>query len=449
MSRVRNMLTRKLTIEYLPVTSLRVDPNNARLHGDRQVRQIAKSIEAFGFNVPVLVDANSQVVAGHGRLLAGKLLGIADVPVIRLEHLSETQRRAFMLADNRLTENSEWDKRLLAEQLITLSQAELDFSVEVTGFEMGEIDVMIENLEPAARRKDDPADAIPPPRKKPQVTRAGDLWTLDRHRVYCGDARSEISYSALMKDCRAQMVFTDLGCNDPIDGYVTRPGQIHPSEFISASGEMSPSELTTFLMTIFAQIVRNTFDGTLHFICMDWRRSGELISAARSVYSEFNDVCVWVKDLAGRGSLYRSQHELVFVFKSGEKSQRSNIQLGKHSRYRTNIWQYPRVNSVSRTDDEASSSIVRPTIKPAELVADAILDCSVRGSVVLDPFLGTGTTVVAAERTGRCCYAMELEPAYVDTAVRRWQHYTGLAAIHEATGESFAQRAKEIADGCE
>ena len=437
------MPSRKLTIEYLPVASLRLDPKNARLHSDGQIRQIAKSIEAFGFNVPVLVDANSQVVAGHGRLLACKLLGIAHVPAILLEHLSGAQRRAFMIADNRLTENSEWDNRLLAEQLMTLSQAELDFSVEVTGFEMGEIDVMIENLAPVGRCKDDPADAIPDSRTKPHVTRAGDLWALDRHRVYCGDARSEVSYSALMKGCRAQMVFADPGYDDPIGGYVTRPGKIHHHpEFISASGEMSPSEFTTFLMNIFAQIVRNTVEGTFHFICMDWRRSGEVISAARSVYSEFESLCVWVKDGAGRGSLYKSQHELIFVFKSGTKSRRNNVQLGKHRRYRTNVWQYPRVNS-----DLASSSIPRPTIKPVELVADAILDCSVRGSVVLDPFLGAGTSVIASERTGRACFGIELNPVHVDATIRRWQSLTRQQAVNALSGRTFNEIEQEITNG--
>lgn len=392
------MPSRKLTIDYLSVASLRLDPKNARLHSDKQVRQIARSIEAFGFNVPILVDADLQVMAGHGRLLAGRLLGIADVPVIRLEHLSENQRRAYMLADNRLTENSEWNRQLLAEQLITLSQAELDFSVEVTGFEVGEIDVMIENLAPAGRCKNNPADVIPNRRTKPQVSRVGDVWTLDRHRVYCGDARSENSYSALMNDSRAQMAFTNPRYNELIDGLVTGPRKFHQSQSIPASGETSPSEFTSFLMTIFALMARNTINGTIHFICMDWRRSEELISAARSVYSEFSDVCVWVKDRAGQGSLYRSQHELIFLFKSGKKMQRDNIQLGKHRRYRANVWQYPCVNSLSQRSDEASSSVSCLTVKPVELVADAILDCSVRGSVVLDPFLGTGTTVIACER---------------------------------------------------
>ena len=435
-----------LTINYLPVASLRLDSKNARLHSDKQVRQIARSIEVFGFNVPILVDADLRVMAGHGRLLAGRLLGITDVPVIRLEHLSENQRRAFMLADNRLTENSEWDRRLLAEQLMTLSQAELDFSVEVTGFEVGEIDVMIENLAPAGRCKNDSADAISNRRTKPHVSRLGDLWTLDRHRVHCGDARSENSYSALMKDCRAQMVFTNPRYNDPVDGYVTGPRKVHQPQSAPASGETSPSEFTAFLMTIFAQIVRNTLDGTIHFICMDWRRSEELISAARSVYSEFDNVCVWVKDEAGHGSLYRSQHELIFVLKSGKKSHRNNIQLGKRRRYRTNVWHYPSLNSSSSTP--ASSSVLHPTIKPVELVADAILDCTARGSIVLDPFLGTGTAVIAAERTGRLCFGMERDPTLVDTAVRRWQSFTGHAAVHNVTGKTFAQREREATDGC-
>ena len=439
------MPSAQLKINYLPVASLRLDPTNARLHSDKQVQQIARSIEVFGFNVPILVDADLRVMAGHGRLLAGKLLGIADVPVIRLEHLSETQRRAFMLADNRLTENSAWDKRLLAEQLMTLSRAELDFSVEVTGFTVGEINMMVENLAAAGRSKNDPADAIPDRRTKPQVSRVGDVWTLDRHRVYCGDATSENSYSALMKDSRAQMVFTNPRYNEPLDGLVTGPRKVHQPQSIPVSGETSPSEFTSFLMTIFASMVRNTIDGTIHFICMDWRRSEELISAARSVYSEFKDVCVWVKDGAGQGPLYRSQHELIFVFKSGNKAQHNAVRLGKRRSHRTNVWNYPTVNALP--GERTSSSILRSTIKPVELVADAILDCSVRGSVVLDPFLGTGTTVIASERTGRICFGMELDSASVDTAVRRWQSLTGHTAVHNVTGETFAQHEREAADG--
>ncbi len=312
-------IDRPLSIVDLPIADLRPDPNNPRLHTRKQIRQIARSIETFGFNVPVLIDAQGQLIAGHGRVLAAQLLGVTHVPTIRLEHLTEAQTRAFMIADNRLTENSVWDERLLAEQLKELSTLELDFSVDVTGFEMGEIDVMIEDLAPANPGKDDPADEIPGSRAKPQVTRAGDLWVLDRHRVYCGDARNESAYSALMEGRRAEMVFTDPPYNDPIDGYVSGFGKLHHPEFAVASGEMSEPEFTDFLTNVLARLARNSVDGAVQFVCMDWRHSGELISAARSIHAEFKNLCVWVKDNAGQGSLYRSQHELVFVFKSGKK----------------------------------------------------------------------------------------------------------------------------------
>jgi len=329
------MAPQVLSIEYRPLASLRFDPQNARLHSKKQIRQIARSVQTFGFNVPVLIDGKGQLIAGHGRALAAQLLGVTDVPTIRLEHLTEAQTRAFMIADNRLTENSVWDDRLLAEQLKALAELELDFSVDVTGFEMSEIDLMIEDLAPASRGKDDPADAIPDFGTKPQVTRAGDLWVLDRHRVCCGDARNGAAYSSVMEDRRADMGFADPPYNDPIDGYVTGFGKVHHPEFAVASGEMSESEFTDFLTNVLAQLARNSVDGALQFICMDWRHSGELISAARSVYAEFKNLCVWVKDGGGQGSLYRSQHELVFVFKNGKRPHRNNIQLGQYGRYRT------------------------------------------------------------------------------------------------------------------
>jgi DNA modification methylase len=434
---------RSLSVAYTAITDLNLDPANPRVHTKKQVRQIARSIETFGFNVPVLIDARGQLIAGHGRVLAAQLLGMTHVPTIMLEHLGEAQIRAFMIADNRLTENSVWDDRLLAEQLKALSVLELDFSIDVTGFEMGEIDVMIEDLAPANRGKDDPADAIPDSGARPQVTRAGDLWLLDRHRVYCGDGRNDSAYSVLMEGQRADMVFTDPPYNDPIDRYVTGFGKVHHPEFAMASGEMSDSEFADFLTNVFAQLARNSVDGALQFICMDWRHSGELILAARSVYTEFKNLCVWVKDNAGQGSLYRSQHELVFVFKSGKGAHRNNIQLGQFGRYRTNVWHYQRVNSLARTTDEGNLSELHPTIKPVELVADAILDCTARGGVVLDAFLGSGTTVIAAERTGRVCYGIELDPRYVDAIVRRWQAFTGQSAMQESTGRTFNEIEEE------
>jgi len=437
------MAQQVLSIEYRPLASLSLDSQNPRIHSKRQIRQIARSVETFGFNVPVLIDGKGQLIAGHGRVLAAQRLGMTQVPTIMLENLTETQIRAFMIADNRLTENSVWDDRLLAEQLKALAGLELDFSVDVTGFEMSEIDLMIEDLAPASRGKDDPADAIPDFGAKPQVTRAGDLWVLDRHRVCCGDARNGAAYSAVMRDRHADMGFADPPYNDPIDGYVSGFGKVHHPEFAVASGEMSESEFTDFLQNVLTQLAHNSVDGALQFICMDWRHSGELISAARSVYAEFKNLCVWVKDGAGQGSLYRSQHELVFVFKNGKRPHRNNIQLGQYGRYRTNVWQYRRVNSLSRTTEEGNLSALHPTIKPVELVADAILDCTARGDVVLDPFLGSGTTVIAAERTGRACCGIELDPRYVDTIVRRWQVFTGQSAVQESTGRTFNEMEEE------
>jgi DNA modification methylase len=261
--------------------------------------------------------------------------------------------------------------------------------------------------------------------------------------VYCGDARDASAYSTLMKGRRANMVFTDPPDNDPIDGYVTGFGSIHHPEFAVASGEMSPPEFTEFLTAFVAHAARNSVDGALQFVFMDWRHASELISAAQSVYSEFKNICVWVKENAGQGSLYRSQHEFVFVFKNGTKPHRNNIQLGQYGRYRTNVWRYQRVSSLSRNSEEGVLSHLHPTIKPVELVADAILDCTARGDVVLDPFLGSGTTVIAAERSGRICYGIELDPRYVDTIVRRWQLFSHLEAVHQSTGQTFAQCEEE------
>lgn len=433
--------SRNLTIQYASLASLKPDPTNPRLHSTKQVEQIARSIQAFGFNVPILVDRNRCVIAGHGRLAAAKLLKLDRVPTIRLESLSDTQMRAFIITDNRLTHISEWDERLLAQQLKALAEVELEFNLEVTGFEMAEIDTMIEGVSPAPEGEADPADAVAD--SGVPVTKPGDLWLLDRHRLLCGDALNEDSYPKLMKGRRAAAVFTDPPYNDPIDGYVAGFGRVHHREFAMASGEMSEAEFTEFLFKTFQNLARNSEGGALHFVCLDWRHLPELLTASRRVYPEFKNLCVWVKESGGQGSLYRSRHELVAVFKSGKARHRNNVQLGQYGRYRTNVWEYPRVNSPARNGEERLSGL-HPTIKPAAMVADAILDCTSRNDIVLDPFLGSGTTVIAAERTGRTCYGIELDPAYVDTIVRRWQTFTEKTVVHEKSGRSFAELEHEV-----
>ena len=434
-----------LTIQHRLIDTLQLDPRNPREHSQKQIAQIAESIRAFGFNVPVLIDDDNKIIAGHGRVLACKLLGIAEIPIICLSHLSPAQIRAFIIADNKLTENSTWNEILLGEQLKSLSEIDLNFSLEATGFEMGEIDVLIEGLSQPGDAAQDPADVLPD-QSEVSVSAPGDCWQLGKHRVLCGDALEPGSYERLMNQQLAAVVFTDPPYNVPIDGHASGLGKKQHRDFAMACGEMNRAEFTDFLGTVCKRLVRASREGSIHFICMDWRHVAELLEAGRTEYDEVKNICVWVKDNAGMGSLYRSQHELILVFKRGKQSHRNNVQLGQFGRYRSNVWQYPGANSFSRTSAEGNLLALHPTVKPVALVADAIMDCSSRGDIVLDPFLGSGTTVIAAERTGRICYGIELDPAYVDTAVRRWQRFTGMRAVHGDSQQNFDDLEKEAAD---
>ncbi len=428
--------TSKLSITYHSISELKPDPRNPRKHNNRQVRLLANSIKTLGFNVPVLVDASLNIIAGHGRILAAQMLGLQEVPTISLEHLTAEQAEAFKIADNRLCEIATWDDQLLGEQLKNLAALELDFGLEVTGFTMGEIDLRIEGLESAEAKKDE-ADALPPTPAGPPVTQPGDMWLLGEHRILCSNALDAQSYRLLMEDKRAAMVFVDPPYNVKIDGHVSGLGAIQHREFAMASGEMTETEFVSFLTRTCALLARYSIDGSIHFVCMDWRHAWELLEAARLAYTELKNICIWVKDNGGMGSLYRSQQEMIFVFKHGKASHHNNVELGKNGRYRTNVWNYPGANSFARKTDEGNPLDMHPTVKPVAMVADAILDCSARGDIVLDSFLGSGTTLMAAERTGRVCYGMELDPLYVDTIIRRWQKYTGGVAIHAASGKLF------------
>jgi DNA modification methylase len=433
-----------LKIVYRRIDTLKPDPANPRRHTKKQIRQIADSINAFDFNVPMLIDGADNIVAGHGRYFACRLLGRTEVPTLCLDHLTPEQARAFRIADNRLTEISTWDDRLLAEQLRDLSLHGLDFSLELTGFDMGEIDLRVASLEEPPERDDDPADVVPEVSAGPPLTKYGDLWVLDRHRLLCGSALETPAFAALMGEEQAAVGFTDPPYNVPIEGHASGLGATHHRPFLMASGEMDSSEFTAFLSEAFRNLAAFSVAGSIHFVCMDWRHMEELLAAGRTAYGELKNLCVWVKDNAGMGSLYRSQHELVFVFKHGHNGHRNNVQLGRFGRNRSNIWRYPGANSFARCGEEGNLLALHPTVKPVAMVADAILDCSARDDIVLDAFLGSGTTLIAAERTGRRCCGLELDPAYVDTIVRRWQVLTGGSARHAASGRNFDDLAREV-----
>ena len=426
-----------LAIEHVSLADLRPYSANARVHSAKQIAQIAASIKAFGFNNPVLIDVGGVIIAGHGRVEAARKLGLQAVPCLRLEHLDEAQKRAYILADNRLAEKAGWDREILAIELQHLTSLDLDFDVTITGFEMAEIDLLLGGSEP----DDDPADTVPQPVLGPAVTRPGDIWQIGRHRLICGDAMDAATFALLLAGERAQMVFTDPPYNVKIDGHVCGLGAVKHREFAFASGEMSEAEFTRFLSTVFANLAGHAVDGAIHFVCMDWRHVGEVLAAGKATYSELKNICVWTKTNGGMGSLYRSQHELVMVFKSGRVPHINNVELGKHGRYRTNVWSYAGINSFGATRDEDLAA--HPTVKPVALVADAILDCSKRKGIVLDAFAGSGTTLIAAERTGRRGYGIELDPAYCDVILRRLAKVAATDAILAATGQSFAEVAAE------
>lgn len=435
--------TLRLAISYQSPHNLNLRPQKVRQHTKKQIRQLAASIKAFGFIVPIIMDAENNVIAGEARLQAALQLGLREVPIICAFHLTEAEVLAFSIADNRLSELGSWDEQVLANVLKKLSDFDLGFSLEATGFDMGEIDFRIANLDSPAEEPD-PADQQVLSAPTLPISKLGDLWVIGgKHRIYCGNALEQASYERLMQGKMAALVFNDPPYNVPIDGHVCGNGAIQHDEFVMASGEMNESQFTSFLTTALSLCAKHSAEGSIHYVCMDWRHLIELLIAGKAAYTELKNICTWVKSSAGMGSLYRSQHELILVFKKGQSAHQNNIQLGKHGRHRTNVWNYPSVSAFGRHTEEGSLLAIHPTVKPVAMVADAIIDCSARWDIVLDAFLGSGTTLMAAERTGRICYGMEIDPIYVDAAIRRFQKYTGQKAVHSVTGLSFDEMTLE------
>lgn len=419
-----------MNFEHRPTLALKFYSNNARTHSPKQIKQIARSIERFGFNNPVLIDDDDQIIAGHGRVEAAKLLKMKTVPCVRLSHLSDADKRAYVLADNRLAEKSGWDNEVLAIELQHL--VDVGFDVDLTGFEPAETDLIIEGI---GDESDQPENMVPDVTDLPPVSRPGDLWQLGKHFLVCGDSTSPETYQLLLGDEQADFVFTDPPYNVRIDGHVSGLGSIRHREFAMASGEMTEDQFVRFLATVYELLCRYSVDGSIHQICMDWRHMREMVAAGDIHYSELKNVCIWNKSNAGMGTFYRSKHEMVFVWKNGAAPHINTFELGQYGRHRSNVWDYDGVNTMrpGRLDELA----MHPTVKPVALVADAIRDCSKRGNLVLDPFCGSGTILIAAEKTGRRARAIEIDPGYVDVAIRRWQTYTGKVARLAPLDETF------------
>jgi DNA modification methylase len=420
-------------IEMIPLSSLKPTERNVRTHSKHQIEQLAGAMRAFGFINPIIVDGRRNIIAGHARASSAKLLGLKTVPTIAVTDLSETEIRAFMLADNKLAENSGWDRELLALELEALQTAlpEIGLELDVTGFDPGEIDLLMGDF---VESRSNPMDDIPEP-EEIAIAKPGDLFVLGHHRIIVGDARDRGVYASLMGPEIAEMAFLDPPYNVKVNGHVGGRGQTKHREFAHASGEMTSSQFTQFLRETLGAAARSVKDGGIVYICMDWRHTPELLEAGAGVFDELKNICIWTKSNAGQGSFYRNQHEMVFVYKRGKARHINTFELGQHGRNRSNVWNYAGANSfrAGRMDELK----MHPTVKPVALIADAMKDCSRRGSIILDSFAGSGSTVLAAEQVGRRAYCIEIDPKYVDVAIRRWQRATRKDAILESTGKAF------------
>jgi DNA modification methylase len=418
----------------LHIRDLQPNRSNARTHSRQQVEEIARSIDKFGFNNPVLIDRDNHIIAGHGRVEAARLLGLVRIPALRIEHLSPAEKRAYVLADNRLAEKAGWDEEVLAIELQELIN--LDFNLELTGFSAGEIDALLGAQDSDDEDADDVCQEHEPSHA---VTQAGDCWRAGAHLLLCGDARDQASYKRLMAGEKAAYAITDPPYNIQIDKNAVGHGRIRYREFAFASGELSSAEFTAFLGDVFRQIRHQTVQGAICAAFIDWKHMPEMLVAGQKNFLELKNLCVWVKPSGGMGSFYRSQHELVFVWKCSRGKHVNNFELGQHGRTRTNVWEY-----TGSSFNTASAQGLHPTPKPVGLIADAIQDCSRRGDLILDPFCGSGTILLAAERTGRAARTIEIDPLYCDLAIRRWQTRTGQSAIHVESGASFADRKRNV-----
>lgn len=418
--------------------SLKASPTNARKHNKKQLKKLTDVMERLGFVGVIVIDENDVIICGHARRDAALMAGIEAVDCFVVDWLSEAEKQALALADNRIGLDAVWDEQVLLQTIQEIEQLDVDFDLRITGFELPELDQLVgaagvENTGPLPRD-----EALPRLDKGPPVTKVGDLIELGRHRLLVGDSREAASYSSLLGDELAALVISDAPYNVKIQGHVGGSGKIRHHEFVMGAGEWTPPQFVAFLREVFGHLSAYSAAGSIHFQFMDWRHMGEMLTAAEGIYSELKNLIVWDKGTGGMGTFYRSAHELLFAFKNGQGQHINNFGLGEGGRYRTNIWRYRGLNSGGAGRRE--ELLLHPTTKPVQMLADAMLDCSGRGDIVLDPFGGSGSTLIAAEKTGRRARLIEFDPVYADRIIRRWQTYAKDDAVFSDTGETFAER---------
>ena len=421
----RNDMLPLLKIESCAVDALKPRSRKLRKSDLEHVREIANSVSTLGFNVPLLIGKDNVVVDGASRLEAAKLLGLSSVPCIRVDHLDETEQRLLRLAVNRLGEKGFWDLGELEAEFKELIIA--DAPIEISGFGADEVEQLINAVD------QDGSEAVDlTPSTGPAIARAGDLFRLGNHCLICGDATDPAVVRRLMRTDVARMVLTDEPFNGAIGGHVT-DGTAR--QFANPSGEMTEAQFLAFHRKWIEAVLPYLVDGGLLGPFIDWRGLPIVHAAATALALTPLDLVVWAKTNAGTGSLYRSQHELLPLFKKGSASHVNNLSVGKRGRLRSNLWTYPNAASVGSGVRKGLQD--HPSVKPTAMLQDALIDLTNRGEIVLGPFLGSGSALIAAENTGRVCRGIEPDPLYVDVIIRRYEAATGAAVILADSGETF------------
>jgi DNA modification methylase len=422
--------------ELIDVSLLKPNPYPTRICSEAQIMKSAGYIETFSQFRPVIINRNNEVLEDDSYPEALKRLGIQKCFVVRVEHHSQARERALSIGLSKIPEHAKWDEKALKVEFEYLLEADLDFEIEVTGFETVEIDTLLiggSASDETLANPDDQVGAVDPDAKA--ISKPGDLWHLGEHSLLCGNSLEEESFDTLMDGELADMVFADDPYNLKIQDNAAGSGKIKYREFAHASGELSSKGFIDFLTRVFLYLVSFTTDGSIHYHCMDWRHVMEISLAGNAAYTELKNICVWNKSNGGQGSFYRNKYENIYVFKSGTAKHTNNFGLGENGRYRTNVWDYPSLSALG--PNRLEQLAMHPTLKPVAMIMDAIRDCSHRGQIILDPFSGAGTTLIAAEKTGRHARCIEIDAVYVDTTIRRWQKLTGEEAIHAKLNRTF------------
>lgn len=427
-------------ITHVPIEQLVPYAHNARAHSDEQLAIIGQSFQAFGWMNPVLVDEHDAIIAGHGRVEAARRCGFKEVPVLRVAGLTPEQIRAYRLADNRIAEIAGWNSEILALELQGLMNIDIGCSIETLGWKPPEIEILLNTQVHSENSEDGSADELPPA-SDIAVSKVGDLWRCGDHLLLCGSAIDAAAWVRLMEDKKAQLVCQDPPWNIAVKS-IGNSGRTKHREFVMASGEMSVAEFRQFLRDELRCNAEHAVPGAVLQVFIDWRGVEKVIAAGEAEGLELINILVWVKNNGGMsGGPWRSRHELVVVFRKRGANIKNRVELGKYGRYRTNVLEVPGLNSFGKGRMEALES--HPTRKPVELIAELIRDVTDIGDVVVDSFLGSGTTLIACERTRRTCRGMELDPLYVDTIVRRWEQLTGKRASLHGSDQSFTEIAAE------